>query len=138
MWDEIVDSRERGLRLWFVVPIDPESGRHSVKRPPVDAEHLRGPCPVTARRLQHMCEVAALHLVERGQIFEECHGGLAPRLLQRQLEVVGTHHRSATEKHNPLNGVLELSHVAGPVIRIQKVQGAGGELDLWSLAHKFV
>ena len=73
----------------LVAQFDPESVGHSVKRPPVDAEHIRRPCPVAPDRLQHMCEVAALHLVERGQIFKEASGVSRRDALQRQREVVG-------------------------------------------------
>jgi hypothetical protein len=114
----------------LVAQFDSESVGHSVQRASVDAEYIRRSRPIASNRLKHVLDVAALHFVERRQVFEEAGWNVATGALQQGWKIVGSNHRALTEQDDPFNGVLELSNVAWPVVRQQDVEGAGGELDL--------
>ena len=108
----------------------PISVGHSIQRAPVDAEHIRRPRPIASDRLKHVLDVAALHLLERREIFEEAGGDVATDALQQGWEILGSHDRAPAEQDDAFDGVFELPNVAGPVVRQQHIEGAGRELDL--------
>jgi hypothetical protein len=58
-------ERRRLLRQF-----DAESLRHSIQRPPIDAEHFRRSRSVAADRLEHVQEIPSLELIEPRQICE--------------------------------------------------------------------
>src|SRR5262245_62799186 len=81
----------------------------------MDAQELGGELLVPARLLQHAAEMS-LH------DFLQAEGGGASRLWptgagQLRREVVGQQHGVRGQSGRPLDGVLELAHVAGPVVR---------------------
>ena len=123
----------------LVAQFDPESLGHSIQRAPVDAEHIRRPRPIASDRLKHVLDVAALHLLERREIFEEAGRDVAARVLQQGGQILRSHDGAAAEQDDAFDGVLELPNVARPVVRQQHIQGAGRELDLSAdaLARRF-
>ena len=113
----------------LVAQFDPVSLGHSIERAPVDAEDIRRPRPIASDRLKHVLDVAALHLLERREIFEEAGGDIATGALQQGREIVGSDNRARAEQDDAFDGVLKLPNVAWPVVRQQHVEGAGRQLD---------
>src|SRR3989449_10968598 len=115
----------QGLALPEVVAL------HLVKqRPEAHAESLRGLAAVAAHRLQRRSDRLALR---RFRGFTE---GTAPRSLllvgagsreRSLLEIVRLHRLLIGEHRRPLDGVLELTHVAPPGLLLQPAQRGGAE-----------
>src|SRR5712691_11812068 len=117
--------RARGQEILCASRLPPQLFRHSTLVPAqlaiqgggIDTEHLGGAGLVAALALQHPGDVGTLDHVERGVLVrplrDERLGAALRQLVGHGREV---DRRALAEHHRPLEGVLELAHVAGPVV----------------------
>src|SRR5213592_3829485 len=92
----------------------------AIQRGGIDAEHFGGSGLVAALALQHPGDIGALDHVERRVDVRAVHDerlGAAFRELVRQRREVDR--PALAQHHSSLERVLELSHVAGPVVAEQ-------------------
>src|SRR5437899_6131745 len=105
------------LRPVTLLQHDPVALGEAIERPPVDAEELGGALLVPARLLEHAADVARDDAAEaqgrrRGR--PAARGDHRLNALGRQ--IFGLEHRVRGQGDGPLDGVLELADVAGPVV----------------------
>src|SRR6185503_13700048 len=87
-----------------------------------EAEVARRAQEVAAVALERALDQHALGLVERHPVDRR-----RGRALDHQTEVLRAHALAAREQHAALDGVVELAHVAGPGVRVQRGLGRGLE-----------
>ena len=111
---------------------------HGVADDPLGGvEEPRGPGPVAAGALEGVEDQVLL--VGRQGVLERL-AGQGPRDLgglQAGGQVVGVDRPSLAHQHRPLDAVLQLAHVARPVVAHQQVDGAGGDAaDVLALVRR--
>src|SRR5256712_9372060 len=138
--------------------VDPVLDELLPERVPVDAEDLRGAHLVAARLAEHGAQERLLHETQH-QLVEVCARVLAEPtdaldelllddLLERRVhgdrrrggdgadgQMLGQDHAAGRHDHRALDDVLDLAHVAGPVVADQAVERLGGDATLAELAR---
>src|SRR5260370_34213252 len=89
----------------------------------VDAEHGGRLGPMTAHAAEGRDDVQPLHVLETSPR-RRARGPPAANLLR---QVAGLDLIALREDHRPLHRVLQLAHVAGPVVALQALHPPGGE-----------
>ena len=126
------------------------AGRHGLNRPPLSSASSSGPDSTPARSSARYSvrrsmpsrsaaffllppasasiegDVAALQLVQRRPVVDDARGLLGPAVVDADVDLDGQvrrqHHLALGHGHRPLDRVLQLAHVARPVVPPQHLQ----------------